>query len=133
MASFVDNMDQETIKKIGALNYSCGKKTGGFDHTTIKGVRTIESLLEEPFDKHVGSFELPAIIKGLMDVDQINAIITWYVRWKLTSTVDKQTTCTVIDEFGYVGGTKAIIAINIYKYLRNKGYDPDFVEKFLNK
>lgn len=121
-------------KKIITDRFDCGKnKSGKFDDTTIKGRRTIDSLLQQPFEKHIGSFEIPQLLKGLFDVDQINAIVSWYIRWKLTAPLDQQTTCTIIDEFGYIDGSKAIIAINLYKYLRKRGYDPNIIEKFLNK
>jgi len=112
------------------MKFDC---SGKVDETKIKGVKSIESILQEPFDKHVGTFEIPYLLKGLLDVDQINAIITWYIKWKLTEPVKTQTTCTIINVFGYHDGGKVIIAINMYKYLRNKGYDPEVVEQFLNK
>lgn len=102
-----------------------------FDEKKVKGVLKISSLLDKPFDKHLSNFELPYLIKGLLNIDEINAIITWYLRWKIISLPYKQNTCTINDIFGYDDGIKVIIAINLYKYLRNKGYDPDIVEEFI--
>jgi hypothetical protein len=121
-------LDKTLIKD----KFNCADKSGKFDDTTIKGKMTIDSLLLQPFEKHVGSFEIPQLLKGLLEVDQINAIVSWYIKWKLTTPVEQQTTCTIIDEFGYIDGSKAIIAINLYKYLRKKAYEPNIVEKFLN-
>lgn len=115
------------------MKFDCGNKSSKIDETKIKGVKTIESLLQEPFDKHIGTFEIPYSLKGILDADHINAIVTWYLKWKFTEPVKTQTTCTIINVFGYRGGTIAIIAINVYKYLRNQGYDHKVVERFLNK
>ena len=115
------------------MEFDCTDKSAKVDVTKIKGVKTIESLLQEPFDKHIGTFEIPYSLKGLLDADQINAIVTWYLRWKFTEPVATQTTCTIINVFGYIDGTRSIIAINVYKYLRNQGYDPEVMERFLNK
>jgi len=41
----------------------CNKMFATFDETTIKGERTLESLLQEPFEKHIGSFEIPHLSK----------------------------------------------------------------------
>lgn len=111
----------------------CNKMFATFDETTIKGERTLESLLQEPFEKHIGSFEIPTSLKGLMDIDTFNAVISWYLKWKITEPMDTQNTCTIKKVFGHYDGSKAIIAINLYKYLRNKGYDPEVIEKFLNQ
>lgn len=102
-----------------------------FDEKQYKGVISIDYLLQKPFDKHVGEFEIPFDLKGLFDISEINAIITWYLHWKIISNPKIQTTCTIYDIFGYDDGTKVIIAINLYKYLRNKDYDPDIVEEFI--
>lgn len=102
-----------------------------FDETKVKGLITISQLLETSFDKHIGSFEVPYDLRGFFDIDEINSIITWYLHWKVTSNPKEQNTCTIYDIFGYDEGTKVIIAINLYKYLRNKGYDPDIVEEFI--
>ena len=101
-----------------------------FDETQHKGALSIEDLLQQGFEKHVGAFELPETIKSMMHVDDMNAIITWYLNWKLVSSIDQQTTCTIINIFGYKDGIKAIVAINFFKYLRNKSYDPTIVEAF---
>lgn len=111
----------------------CNKMFATFDETTIKGERSLESLLQEPFEKHIGSFEIPTSLKGLMDIDTFNAVISWYLKWKITEPMDTQNTCTIKKIFGHHDGSKAIIAINLYKYLRNKGYDPEVIEKFLNQ
>lgn len=113
--------------------FDCGKIIGSFDETTIKGERTLESLLQEPFEKHIGSFEIPHTLKGLMETDEFNAVISWYLKWKLTEPLDTQNTCTIKKVFGYNDGNRAIIAINLYKYLRNKGYDPEVMERFINQ
>lgn len=97
----------------------------------ISNTLTIDQLLHLPFKQHVGSFEIPYLIKGLLSSDEINAIISWYIEWKLTSPPNTQNTCTINDLFGYDEGAKVIIAINLYKYLRNKGFDPDVVEEFI--
>lgn len=111
----------------------CGHVTGSFAEDELVGEMKIEDLLQKPFDKHIGSFEIPSALKELFDVDQVNAVITWYLKWKLTEPIELQNTCTIKRVFGYYDGSRAIIAINLYKYLRNKGYDPEVIEKFLNK
>lgn len=104
--------------------------TKSFDEKQHNGTLSIEGLLQNGFEKHVGSFELPETIKALMTTDDINAIISWYLKWKLTEPISTQTTCTIINVFGYKDGIKAIVAINFFKYLRNKEYDPSIVEAF---
>ena len=104
--------------------------TKSFDEKTHKGTLNIEKLLQNGFEKHVGYFELPETIKVLVTIDDINAIISWYLKWKLTEPISTQTTCTIINVFGYKDGIKAIVAINFFKYLRNKEYDPSIVEAF---
>ena len=95
---------------------------------------TLEELLQKNrFEKHIGSFELPSSILDIMTVDEVNASISWYLEWKLTSPVSEQNTCTIKRLFGPQNGLKVIIAINFYKYLRNKSYDPEVVELFLTK
>ncbi len=98
----------------------------------IVGTLSIEDLLQKnDFEKHVGSFELPHTITSIIDVDMFNAVVSWYLKWKISEPLANQTTCTIIRVFGYKDAIKAIVAINFYKYLRNKGYDPDIVEQFL--
>jgi len=97
----------------------------------IVGYQTINDLLQKPFDTYIGSFEVPQGIKDLMDIDQINSVIEWYLHWKLTSPIAQQNTCTIKDIFGDVESIKVIVAINLYKYLRNKGYEPQIMEIFL--
>ncbi len=116
----------------------CGSEYFGshkaVDEKDIIGKMSIEDLLQKnEFEKHVGSFELPSSITDVMDTDQVNACIDWYLKWKLSSPISQQNTCTIKDIFGYKDGVKVIIAINFYKYLRNKGYDPNVVEIFLKK
>lgn len=104
------------------------------DEKLVKGKQSIEDLLQRnDFEKHIGSFELPDNVKSIMSTDEVNAVISWYLKWKLTEPLAKQNTCTIKDTFGWEDGLKAIIAINFYKYLRNKGYDPQVVELFLAK
>ena len=104
------------------------------DEKDIVPTITIEDLLQKnDFEKHLGSFELPSSVSSIMTIDEVNAVVSWYLRWKLTSPIDQQTTCTIKNIFGWEDGLKVIIAINFYKYLRNKGYDPEVVELFLTK
>lgn len=111
----------------------CGKVDGLFDERELKGHIKIDDLLKKPFDKHIGNFEVPQSLRDILDGDRVNAIITWYYGWKLTEHPERQNTCTIKEIFGYYEGITVIIAINLYKYLRNKGYDPEVVEKFLNR
>lgn len=115
----------------------CGTALGShkaIDEKDVKGFLKIEDLLQKnDFEKHIGSFELPSSVAAIMTIDEVNAVVSWYLKWKLTTPLDKQTTCTIKDTFGWEDGLKAIIAINFYKYLRNKGYDPQVVELFLTK
>ena len=116
----------------------CGHESLGShkatDEKDIKGILSIEDLLQKnDFEKHVGSFEIPSNVSAIITIDEINAVISWYLPWKLNTPFDKQNTCTIKDIFGWKDGLKAIIAINFYKYLRNKGYDPEVVEIFLSK
>ncbi len=120
-----DNVGQQLI--------DCGKVSGGYDETLVVGSLSINDILHQPFDKHIGSFEIPNALTDLLNVDEINAVITWYYKWKLTEPVITQNTCTIKKLFGFYDGVRVIIAINLYKYLRNKGYDPDVMEQFLNK
>jgi len=110
---------------------NCSGNSSSISDKDIVGVLSIEDLLQKGFEKHVGSFEIPASVRDIVEVDEINAIITWYNHWKLTTPADLQNTCTIKDIFGYADAIKVVVAINFYKYLRNKGYDPDIVEKFL--
>ena len=112
---------------------NCNKSATAIPDKDIKGEISIEDLLQKGFEKHVGSFEIPDTVKNVVDIDEINAVISWYLPWKLSAPLDKQNTCTIKDTFGYEDGVKAIIAINFFKYLRNKGYDPDIVEIFLKQ
>ncbi len=109
----------------------CDKLNGRFEETSIIGERTLTSLLEIPFEKHIGSFEIPQEIKGLLTIDEFNACIDWYLKWKLREPLETQNTCTIKKVFGSSDGDKVIVAINVYKYLRNKGYDPTVIEKFI--
>lgn len=109
----------------------CNKLKGNFDDNSIVGERKLESLLTEPFEQHIGSFEIPAELKSLMDIGLFNAVINWYLKWKLVEPIETQNTCTIIKIFGNEDGMKAIIAINLYKFLRNKGYDPEIIKKFI--
>jgi len=111
----------------------CGSISKNFSDKDIDGILSIEDLLQKGFDKHVGIFEIPESIKNIMSMDEVNAVITWYLSWKITCPIEKQNTCTIRDTFGYKESIKVIIAINFYKYLRNKGYDPDIVEIFLKQ
>ena len=124
-SKFVSDKEIEQLVNCDELNSS-----GKFDEDSHEGELSIEDLLQNKFDKHLGSFELPESIKDIMPVDEVNAIITWYLHWQLTSPISEQTTCTIINVFGKIEGTKAIIAINFFKYLRNKSYDPQIVEMF---
>jgi hypothetical protein len=104
------------------------------DEKDVKPTITIEDLLQKnDFEKLVGSFELPESIKNIMTVDEVNASVDWYLKWKVASPIAEQNTCTIKKLFGYNDGLKVIIAINFYKYLRNKGYDPEVVELFLSR
>ncbi len=113
--------------------FDCGKVSTTFDETQLKGSMTIDALLQKPYDKHIGGFEIPLSLRDLFDADRVNAIVTWYLHWKLTEELDKQNTCTLLYLFGYKDGVKVIIAINLFKYLRHKTYDPDVIEKFIGK
>jgi hypothetical protein len=86
----------------------CEKLSGNFDETQHKGFRTLEDLLQLPFEKHVGGFEIPSMIKQILDIDQINASIDWYLKWKLTEPFETQNTCTIKNIFGYEDGLKII-------------------------
>ena len=109
----------------------CIKLTGSFDDTNIVGEITIVSLLDNPFEKHIGSFEIPLELKNLMSIDEFNACIDWYLKWKIREPLETQNTCTIKKVFGTIDGDRMIIAINLYKYLRNKGYDISVIEKFI--
>lgn len=109
----------------------CGHVTGTFSEDKIKGDITINDLLDNYFVHYVGGYEIPKSLSELLTVDDINAIITWYHRWRLNEPVATQTTCTIKSVFGYYDGMRVIIAINLFKYLRNKTYDPDVIEKIL--
>ncbi len=111
----------------------CGKINGVFDERELKGHLKINDILQKPFEKFIGNFEIPSSLKDILDADRVNAVIAWYYEWKLVEHPDRQNTCTIKEIFGYYEGINVIIAINLYKYLRNKGYDPEVVEKFLNK
>lgn len=113
--------------------FDCGKVNASFDESKVCGDLTIESLLRQPFEKHIASFEIPVALRDIFDVDHVNAIITWYINWKITESIENQNTCTIMYRFGQKDGLKVIIAINLYKYLRHKSYDPDIVEKFINQ
>lgn len=102
-----------------------------FDETQHKGLNTLNDLLKEPFEKHIASFEIPHSLKDIFDVDMVNAGISWYLKWKLTEPIQTQNTCTIKNLFGYEDGNKLIIIINLYKYLRNLGYDPQVIEKII--
>jgi len=98
----------------------------------IKPILTIEELLQKnDFEKHISLFELPSSIKEIMTIDEVNAAISWYFKWKLITPISEQNTCTIKKIFGLHDGLKIIIAVNFYKYLRNKEYDPEIVEMFL--
>lgn len=126
-----------TDKEYEKVLDDCAKVMG--NHEAIKQsdiipTLSIEDLLQKKdFEKHVGSFEIPHTVSDIMTVDEINAVITWYHRWQLRESADKQNTCTIKDIFGEKEAIRVIVAINFYKYLRNKGYDPDIVEIFLRK
>ena len=122
--------NEEYLEKAKGL-IECGKMNATFDETQVRGYLSIDALLQKPFDKHIANFEIPLSLRDLFDADHVNAIITWYLHWKLTEEFDKQNTCTILYMFGYKDGVKAIIAINLYKYLRHKSYDPDIIEKFI--
>jgi hypothetical protein len=111
----------------------CGEISASFDETEIEGKMTILDLLQQPYDKHIGQFEIPTSLRDLFCADEVNAVITWYLNWKLTEPIETCNTCTIKKVFGFYDGTKVIIAINLYKYLRNKGYDPEVMEQFVNK
>ena len=111
----------------------CGKVSTRFDESQVRGDLSIDGLLQQSFEKHIAGFEIPLSLRDLLDADRVNAIITWYLGWKLTEHPDKQNTCTIIYRFGQKDGLKVIIAINLYKYLRHKAYDPDIIEKFIAK
>ena len=102
------------------------------NETELVGEISIEDLLQSSFEKHIGSFEIPSSLKTLFSIDEVNAIITWYLHWKLTSPPNTQNTCYIKELFGYNDGMKVIIAINLYKYLRTKEYDPYIIEKFIS-
>jgi len=98
----------------------------------INGVEylTIEQLLHKPFDKHIAGFEIPDDIKDLLDVDMINAVITWYLKWKIIEHPNNQHTCMIKELFNddwYL----VVMSINLYKYLRNKTYDPNVINSLL--
>lgn len=111
----------------------CGNiKYRSIDEKDMIGEMTIEDLFSKGIpEKHVASFEVPDSVKNVLNVDEINAVVSWYHLWKLTSPIADQTTCGIKKTFGYKDGIRAIIAINFYKYLRNLGYDPNVVEYFL--
>lgn len=124
-SKFISDKEIERLVNCDELNSS-----GKFDEDLHEGSLSIEDLLQKKFDIYLGAFELPDSIKDIMPIDEVNAIITWYLHWQLTSPVAEQTTCTIINTFGKLDGTKAIISINFFKYLRNKSYDPEIVEMF---
>jgi hypothetical protein len=124
-SKFISDNEIEQLVNCNKLN-----STKKFDEEAHNGELSIENLLQNKFNKHLGAFELPDSIKNIMTVDDVNAIITWYLHWQLTSPVSEQTTCTIINIFGKFEGTKVIVAINFFKYLRNKSYDPTIVEMF---
>lgn len=100
----------------------------------LKGVISIEDLLQQnDFEKHVALFEIPYTVSDILTIDEINASVSWYLKWKLVEKIENQNTCTIKRIFGYKEAIRVIVAINFYKYLRNKGYDPDIVEIFLRK
>ncbi len=99
----------------------------------IVGNTTIEDLLQSGFEKHVGTFEIPQTILSIMNGDEFNASVNWYLQWKLRVPINKQNTCTILTTFGYKEAQRVIIAINFYKYLINNLDDPNIVEIFLNK
>ena len=111
----------------------CGRVVGEFDERHINGVLAIQDLLQQPFERHVATFEIPVTLRELLSTDEVNAIVTWYLNWKITEPLDSQTTCTIKNIFGIYDASRAIVAINLYKYLRNKGYDPEVVEKFITQ
>ena len=82
------------------------------------------------FDKHIAKYEISETLKGFLDIDELNAIIDWYLKWKLSTSIETQNTCTIKDIFGN-DAIKVIVAINFWKYLRGKEYDPQIVEKIL--
>jgi len=90
----------------------------------IIGVLSVQSLLQQPFETHVGLFELPESIKQILHIDEINAIITWYLKWKLTEPIATQNTCTIRKVFGYTDSIRIIVAINFYKYVRSELHRP---------
>jgi hypothetical protein len=92
---------------------------------------SISDLLKNNFEKYVATFEMSETLKGFLDIDEINAIIHWYNQWKLTTPIEKQTTCTIKDIFG-TDAIKVIVSINFWKYLRNKDYDPEIIEKIIS-
>ena len=113
--------------------FDCGKASVKFDESQVRGDLSISALLQQPFEKHIANFEIPLSLRDLFDADHVNAIITWYLSWKLTEAIERQNTCTIVYRFGQKEGLKVIIAINLYKYLRHKAYDPDIIEKFVSK
>lgn len=104
-----------------------------FDETQENGFISINDLLQKPFEKFIGSFEIPEVLKEIVSADEVNASIDWYLSWKLREPIETQNTCTIKRIFGYTDGIRVIISINLYKYLRNKDYDPEVVEKFISK
>lgn len=110
---------------------NCGSVGVAFDDTKLTGYMGIKDLLQKPYDKHISDFEIPVGLRDLFDASTVNTIITWYLNWKLIEHIDRQNTCTIKEIFGYNDGTIIIIAINLYKYLRHKAYDPEIIGKFV--
>lgn len=108
-----------------------GHLHGSNEEINWVGLLSINDLLQKKFEKYIGNFEIPLSLKDILNVDEINASVDWYVSWKLTEPIETQNTCTIKKLFGFYDGTRVIIAINLFKYLRNKGYDPDIIEKFV--
>ena len=109
-------------------------KTGqlsGTDTSLLIGEISIDDLLHGKYEKHIGSFEIPFSLKEILTADDVNASVSWYLTWKLREPFETQNTCTIRRLFGEFDGTRVIIAINLYKYLRNKGYDPNIIERFV--
>jgi len=96
----------------------------------IKGIMSIKDLLKYPYQTYIYAYELPQSVKDLISTEEVNAVIHWYLNWKKTTPKETQTTCEIIRIFGFYDGTRAIIAVNFFKYLRLQSYDPDIVEKF---
>lgn len=105
------------------------KKKFGDRLTGIEKI-TIASLLDKKPESILYSYEIPRELLQIFDIDMLNAVIGWYQKWKLVTPPEMATTCMI----GYLFSDEAplvIIMINLYKYLRGLGYDPDIVEKGL--